>query len=242
MMYSPKELLHDGKAIKIYATEEANQIIVDFTDEITAFYKTKRAIIQNKGKCCCSISSMIFDFLNYSNVKTHFIKQLTETQMLCYRTKSIPLEVIVRNTIAGSLAERLDLEVGQSLQQPIFDLCYKSERLANPLINDYHALALGIVSEEVLAKIYELAKQINQLLEPLFKKAGILLIDYKLEFAFSSEGEIILRDYINPDNARFWDLETRASLDKDRFRQDKGNVGKAYNTIAERLKLISSKL
>ncbi len=233
-----KELLHNGAAIKIYQAEQEDKIIIQFTNEITAFYKTKRAEISNKGQSCCSISSMIFQHLNNNGIKTHFIEQLSDNEMYCYKTKSIPLEIIVRNIIAGSLSERLDLEVGKVPAQPIFDVCYKSDRLCDPLINDYHVLALDIVSKEGLEQIYKLSDKINRILTPLFDKVGIILVDYKLEFAYLPNGEIVVRDYINPDNARFWDKQTKASLDKDRFRQDKGNVSKAYITVYERLKTI----
>ncbi len=237
-MVKPIDLLHDGKAIKIYSTALADEIIIDFTDEITAYDKTKRAKIYNKGLYCCSISSMIFDYLNKAGVKTHFIKQLSETQMHCLRTKSIPLEIVVRNVIAGSLAENLDVEVGHIPTQPIFDICYKSDHLRGLLVNDYQLLALEILSKEALDKIYELSQKVNELLIPLFEKADILLVDYKLEFAYLPNGELAVRDYISPDNARFWDKGTRESLDKDRFKQDKGNVSKAYNLVYERLKKV----
>ncbi len=228
-------LLHDGPSLKIYATKDDDKIIQHFTDQITAYYKTKRAIIHNKGFYCNGISAVIFNYLQEHGVRTHFIKQLSDVESLCYRTKSIPLEIIVRNLVAGSLAERLGIEVGLKPESPIIDLCYKSDELGNPLINDSHALALGIVEKNVLEEIYKLSQRINEILPTFFEKIGIILVDFKLEFGYLSDGSVVLRDYICPDNARFWDLETHSSLDKDRFRRDQGDISKGYRTIYDRL-------
>ena len=166
----------------------------------------------------------------------HFIERLSDTEQLCRRVDSIQMEVIVRNVVAGSMAKRLGMDEGIVLKEPIVDLCYKTEDLGDPLINDYHAIALGLVTKEELAVIYSLAEKVNSVLTPLFRGIGITLVDFKIEFGRLPDGQIILSDDITPDSARFWDIETGMKLDKDRFRHDNGKVGQAYRTVYERLK------
>ena len=201
------EIIHDGVSKKVYATDEPDKVIIQYTDAITAYYKIKRALIKDKGLYCNAVSSMVFTVLKNAGVPMHFIERLSDTEQLCRRVDSIQMEVIVRNVVAGSMAKRLGMDEGIVLKEPIVDLCYKTEDLGDPLINDYHAIALGLVTKEELAVIYSLA-----------------------------DGQIILSDDITPDSARFWDIETGMKLDKDRFRHDNGKVGQAYRTVYERLK------
>ena len=230
------EIIHDGVSKKVYATDEPDKVIIQYTDAITAYYKIKRALIKDKGLYCNAVSSMVFTVLKNAGVPMHFIERLSDTEQLCRRVDSIQMEVIVRNVVAGSMAKRLGMDEGIVLKEPIVDLCYKTEDLGDPLINDYHAIALGLVTKEELAVIYSLAEKVNAVLTPLFSGIGITLVDFKIEFGRLPDGQIILSDDITPDSARFWDIETGMKLDKDRFRHDNGKVGQAYRTVYERLK------
>ena len=230
------EIIHDGVSKKVYATDEPDKVIIQYTDAITAYYKIKRALIKDKGLYCNAVSSMVFTVLKNAGVPMHFIERLSDTEQLCRRVDSIQMEVIVRNVVAGSMAKRLGMDEGIVLKEPIVDLCYKTEDLGDPLINDYHAIALGLVTKEELAGIYSLAEKVNAVLTPLFRGIGITLVDFKIEFGRLPDGQIILSDDITPDSARFWDIETGMKLDKDRFRHDNGKVGQAYRTVYERLK------
>ena len=230
------EIIHDGVSKKVYATDEPDKVIIQYTDAITAYYKIKRALIKDKGLYCLVVSSLVFTVLKNAGVPMHFIERLSDTEQLCRRVDSIQMEVIVRNVVAGSMAKRLGMDEGIVLKEPIVDLCYKTEDLGDPLINDYHAIALGLVTKEELAVIYSLAEKVNAVLTPLFRGIGITLVDFKIEFGRLPDGQIILSDDITPDSARFWDIETGMKLDKDRFRHDNGKVGQAYRTVYERLK------
>lgn len=236
MSMKKTEIIHDGVSKKVYATDETDKVIIQYTDAITAYYKIKKALIKDKGLYCNAISSMVFTVLKNAGVPMHFIERLSDTEQLCRKVDSIPMEVIVRNVVAGSMAKRLGMDEGIVLKDPIFDLCYKTEDLGDPLINDYHAIALGLVTKDELAVIYSLAEKVNAVLTPLFRGIGITLVDFKIEFGRLPDGQIILSDDITPDSARFWDIETGMKLDKDRFRHDNGKVGQAYRTVYERLK------
>lgn len=229
-------LIHDGVSIKVSPTEDPDKVVIYFTDDITAFYKIKRAVIHDKGIYCNGIACMVSKELQKGGVPTYFLQQLSEREQLCKRVTLLPIEMIVRNVVAGSLAQRLGLEEGLIPSETIYDLCFKSEALGDPLINDYHALALGIVNRAELSEIYSYARQINDILVPLFDKVGITLVDYKVEFGRDSEGNLMMSDDITPDNARFWDKATGTRLDKDRFRRDNGKVGESYGIVYKRLR------
>ncbi len=235
------EKIYDGVSIKIFATDEPDKVIVSFTDDITAYYKIKKAVIKDKGKYCNGISSMISSLLKKNGVPVHFIEKLSDTDQLCLKTEVIPMEVIVRNVIAGSMAQRLGLQEGLVPSEPVYDICYKSDELCDPIINDFHAIALGLVTKAELAVVYEVAKKINDILVPVFRQAGISLVDFKIEFGRLPDGSLVVSDDITPDSARFWDIETGMKLDKDRFRQDCGKVGQAYKTVYERLGTVCKK-
>ncbi len=230
-----KGIIHDGVSIKIYETEDPQKVIIHFTDEITAYNKIKKAVIKDKGIYCNGISCEISRILQRNGVKTHFIEQLSDTDQLCWKANVIPIEVIVRNVIAGSMAQRLGIEEGLVPKMPVYDLCYKSDLLCDPIINDYHAMALDLVSKEELEEIYSMTKKVNSILVPTFKEIGITLVDFKIEFGHLADGSLVMSDDITPDSARFWDIATGDRLDKDRFRRDNGHVGDAYRTIYERL-------
>ena len=229
-------LLYEGKAKKIFSTENDNEFVVYYKDDATAFNGEKKASIDNKGVLNNAITSTIFEMLNEANIKTHFIKKLNDRDQLCKKVEIVPLEVIVRNVAAGSMAKRLGLKEGFNLKTTVFELSYKDDSLGDPLINDYHAVGIGATTFEELNKIYEMTAKINDLLKEFFKKQNINLIDFKIEFGRDENGEILLADEISPDTCRFWDATTGEKLDKDRFRRDMGNVEEAYQEILKRIK------
>lgn len=228
------EMMYEGKAKKIYATEKAEEVIVYYKDDATAFNGEKKGQIEDKGTLNNAITSMIFEMLKENGIKTHFIEKLNEREQLCKKVEIVPLEVIVRNVAAGSMAKRLGLEEGFELKTTVFELSYKDDSLGDPLINDYHAVGIGATTFEELNKIYEMTAKINELLKEFFIKQNIRLIDFKLEFG-RYNGEILLADEISPDTCRFWDATTGEKLDKDRFRRDLGNVKDAYVEILNRI-------
>ena len=230
-----REIIHDGVSIKIFGTEDPDKVIIHFTDDITAYNKIKKAVIKDKGVYCNGISSEISRLLQEGGVPTHFIEKISPTEQLCWKSSVIPMEVIVRNVIAGSMAQRLGLKEGLIPKEPVYDLCYKSDALCDPIINDYHAMALGLVDKEELEKIYSMTRKVNSILVPVFKEIGITLVDFKIEFGHLPDGRLVMSDDITPDSARFWDIDTGDRLDKDRFRRDAGHVGDAYRTVHERL-------
>ena len=228
------EMMYEGKAKKIYATNKTDEVIVYYKDDATAFNGEKKGQIEDKGIMNNSITATLFEILAQNGVPTHFIEKLNDREQLCKKVEIVPLEVIVRNVAAGSMAKRLGLEEGTELKTTVFELSYKDDSLGDPLINDYHAVAIGATTFEELNKIYELTAKVNDILKGLFLKANINLIDFKLEFG-RYNGEIVLADEISPDTCRFWDATTGEKLDKDRFRRDLGNVKDAYVEILSRL-------
>lgn len=233
------EMLYEGKAKQVFRTDDPERIIIHYKDTATAFNNIKMATIENKGVLNNAISSIIFRELEKAGVKTHYIETLNDRDQLCRRVSIIPLEVIVRNVIAGSMAHRLGLEEGMQPSNTIYDLCYKCDELGDPLINDHHAVALGLVTYEELDRIYRMTARINDLLKALFARINIKLVDFKIEFGRTSDGEIVLADEISPDTSRLWDMTTNEKLDKDRFRRDLGRVREAYGEILARLKKIT---
>lgn len=230
-----QELLYEGKSKLIFKSDKEDRIIIQFKDDATAFYNIKRAKIENKGKMNCAISSMLLGYLNENGVSTHFVEKIDENKQLCRVVEHIPIEVIVRNVIAGSMAKRLGIEEGVVPENTIFDICLRGEELGDPLINDHHAVALGIATYEELAKIYEISAKVNLLLSELFAKAGITLVDFKIEFGRTESGELVLADELTPDTCRLWDMATGERMDKDRFRRDLGRVRETYEEVARRI-------
>ena len=229
-----RELIYEGKAKQVYASDKENLIIIHFKDDATAGNGAKKGTIVNKGAINNKITAKIFKMLGENGIKTHLVEVLNDRDQLCQKVKIFPLEVTVRNVIAGTMSKRLGIEEGTVPPETIFEIGYKNDDLGDPLINDYHAYALGIKKEE-LEIIYSMTKKINELLIKIFDEIGINLIDFKIEFGRNCEGEIILADEITPDTCRLWDKKTGVKLDKDRFRRDMGNVEKAYIEVAERL-------
>ena len=230
------EMMYEGKAKKIYATENAEEVIVYYKDDATAFNGEKKDQINNKGILNNAITSMIFEMLNENGIKTHFVKKLNDREQLCKKVEIVPLEVIVRNVAAGSMAKRLGLEEGYKLKTTVFEFSYKDDELGDPLINSYHAVAIGAATFEEIKTILDMTAKINELLKEFFSKLNINLIDFKIEFGKLPNGEIVLADEISPDTCRFWDATTGEKLDKDRFRRDMGNVEEAYIEILNRIK------
>ena len=229
------EMLYEGKAKQVFRTDDPDKIIIHYKDAATAFNNIKKATIENKGVLNNAISTLIFKELQKSGVKTHYIETINDRDQVCRRVTIIPLEVIVRNVIAGSMAQRLGIEEGTQPSNVIYDICYKKDELGDPLINNDHAVALGIATYEELDEMFELTRRINVLLTDLFKKLGITLVDFKIEFGKTSDGKIVLADEISPDTCRLWDSQTNEKLDKDRFRRDLGKVREAYEEILHRL-------
>ena len=229
------EMLYEGKAKKIYATDKADEVIVYYKDDATAFNGEKKGQIEDKGVMNNSITSVIFEMLEKEGVKTHFIEKLNDREQLCKKVEIVPLEVIVRNVAAGSMAKRLGLEEGFALKTTVFELSYKDDSLGDPLINDYHAVGIGATTFEELKVIYDMTAKINDVLKAVFKEQNINLIDFKIEFGRLPDGTVVLADEISPDTCRFWDATTGEKLDKDRFRRDLGNVTEAYEEILSRI-------
>ncbi|MDR2150651.1 MAG: phosphoribosylaminoimidazolesuccinocarboxamide synthase [Spirochaetaceae bacterium] len=230
-----RELLYEGKAKIVYATDDDNLVIVHYKDDTTAFNGEKKETIADKGIVNNKIAAHLFSLLEKEGVPTHFVSRLNERAMLCKKLGIIPLEVIVRNTVAGSMAKRLGLTEGAVLNTPVFELSYKNDTLGDPLINDYHAVALGAARWTDLEYIKLLAFTVNNLLCAFFSRRGIRLIDFKLEFGKTKEGTLVLADEISPDTCRFWDASTGTKLDKDRFRRNLGNVKESYLEILHRI-------
>lgn len=235
------EMLYEGKAKKIYATENPNEVIVYFKDDATAFNAQKKGSFARKGELNNAITTLLFEYLKEKGIETHFIKKLSDREQLVKKVSIIPIEVVVRNYAAGSMAKRLGVEEGTKSPVTIFDICYKKDELGDPLINDHHAVFLGIATYEELDEMYELADEINETLKELFDKMNVILVDFKIELGKTPEGKIVLADEISPDTCRLWDKNSLKKLDKDRFRRDLGEITEAYVEIYNRLKIALNK-
>jgi phosphoribosylaminoimidazole-succinocarboxamide synthase len=229
------ELIAEGKAKKVYATEDPDKVILYFKDDATAFNAKKKGTIVDKGILNNRISQSFFLVLEESGIKTHFIKELSEREMLVQKVDIIPCETVVRNIVTGSLQKRLGRPDGEELSHPVVEYYYKSDPLDDPMINDEHAIVFGWATREELNTIHEQALAVNSLLRQFIADRGILLVDFKLEFGRGPDGSVLLADEICPDTCRFWDSQTREKLDKDRFRQYLGNVEGAYQEIMDRV-------
>lgn len=232
------EKIYEGKAKILYATEDQNSLIQYFKDDATAFNAQKKAVIADKGILNNFICEKIMLELEKQGIPTHFIKRLNDREQLVKKVTIIPLEVIIRNFTAGSMAKRLGLAEGDKLTKPIFEICLKDDGLGDPLINDDHAIfALKIVDEEQLSQIKKYSYKINEFLSELFLQANIRLVDFKIEFGIDENGKILLADEISPDSCRLWDCDSLEKMDKDRFRRDLGGLVEAYRKVASRLNI-----
>ncbi|OQB16086.1 MAG: Phosphoribosylaminoimidazole-succinocarboxamide synthase [Firmicutes bacterium ADurb.Bin193] len=226
--------LYEGKAKKVYATDNEDLLIVDYKDDATAFNGEKKGTITGKGVINNRVSNFFFKILEEKGIKTHFVEEISERETVVKKVTIVPLEVIIRNIAAGSFSKRYGVEEGTALAIPTIEFSYKNDALGDPLINECHALALNLATEEEIKKITETAFRVNEILSEYLLKAGIRLVDFKLEFG-RFKGDIILADEISPDTCRFWDKDTNKKLDKDRFRRDLGDVEEAYIEILHRL-------
>ena len=231
-----KELLYEGKAKKVYTTENPDVLIVDYKDDATAFNGVKKGTIVGKGVVNNRMTNHIFKMLEEKGIPTHFIEELSDRETAVKKVEIVPLEVIVRNVAAGSFSKKLGIEEGFRLLSPTLEFSYKNDELGDPMINDYYAVAIGAAPREEIDKITELVFKINEILVDYFKSIKVDLIDFKVEFG-RYKGQIILADEISPDTCRFWDSETHEKLDKDRFRRDLGHVEEAYEEIYRRIGL-----
>ena len=229
------EQMYEGKAKKVYATDDISLVIVDYKDDATAFNGLKKGSIAGKGVINNRVTNHLMKMLEKEGVPTHFVEEISERETVVKRVTIVPLEVIVRNIAAGSLSKRLGLPEGTKLQKTVLEFCYKDDELGDPMVNAYHIGAMGWASEEELALISEYSLRINDLLSAYLKDLNIELIDFKLEFGKTVDGTIVLADEISPDTCRFWDSVTHEKLDKDRFRRDLGGVEDAYQEIMKRL-------
>jgi len=226
--------IYEGKAKKLYETEDADLLIQEFKDDATAFDATKRGTIPNKGIINNKLSEKIFTLLSKCGIPTHFVKRLNDRDMLVKRVKIVPIEVTIRNIVAGGMAKLLGLEEGIVLKEPVLEYHYKEDKLHDPLINDYHIRALGVSTDKELETIARYSFKINDIMQKFFDSKGLILVDFKLEFG-RYRGKIILADEISPDTCRLWDAKTKEKLDKDRFRRDLGNVEEAYQEVLRRV-------
>jgi phosphoribosylaminoimidazole-succinocarboxamide synthase len=229
-----RELLYEGKAKKLFATADPDLLLQYFKDDATAFNAKKRGTIAEKGVLNNAISEVFFRLLERAGVPTHFVRRLDDRRMLVKRLQIVPVEMVVRNVIAGSLAKRLGLEEGRPLSEPIVEFFYKSDALDDPMINEWHVRVLGMATKPEIDRMVELTLRTNAVLRPFLAERGIVLVDMKLEFG-RYQGEIILGDEICPDTCRFWDSSSGEKMDKDRFRRDLGGVEEAYQEIARRV-------
>ena len=227
--------LYEGKAKKVFATDDKDYVIVSYKDDATAFNGLKKGTIAGKGVINNKMSNFLMQILEKHGVETHFVRELSDRDTLVKKVSIVPLEVIIRNISAGSFAKRYGVDEGIVFDEPTIEYSYKNDELGDPLLNSYHALALKLATKEEIEKIKSMAFKVNEVLKDYFKKLNVTLVDFKLEFGKTSDGNIVLADEISPDTCRFWDSTTGEKLDKDRFRRDLGGVEDAYNEMMRRL-------
>jgi len=229
------EQIYEGKAKKVFKTDDANLYVIEYKDDATAGNGAKKGTIQGKGVINNKMTVVLFKMLEEKGIPTHFVKMLSDNEQLVKAVTIFPLEVIIRNTAAGSMSKRVGVPEGTVLEEPIFEFSYKNDDYNDPLINDDYAVALKLATREEVGRIRELTLKINEILKAYFLERGINLIDFKIEFGKTSDGQIVLADEISPDTCRFWDVKTGKKLDKDRFRQDMGDIEEAYQEMLKRV-------
>ena len=230
-----KEQLYEGKAKKVFATDDANLVIVDYKDDATVFNGEKKGTITGKGVINNVMSNHMFQLLEQQGMPTHFVEQLSERETLVKKVSIVPLEVIIRNISAGSFAKRFGVEEGIVFDEPTIEFSYKNDELGDPLMNAYHAIALKAATREEIETIKAMAFKVNEVMKQYFDTLNVILVDFKLEFGKTADGKIVLADEISPDTCRLWDKTTKEKLDKDRFRRDMGGVEEAYQEIMKRV-------
>ena len=229
------EQLYEGKAKKVFATEDKDLVIVSYKDDATAFDGLKKGTISGKGAVNNKMSNYLMQLLEKEGVPTHFVKELSDSETVVKKVEIVPLEVIIRNISAGSFAKRYGVDEGIVFKKPTIEFSYKNDDLHDPLINSYHALALGLASEDEINTIKNMAFKVNDVLKKYFLSLNVKLVDFKLEFGRTADGTVVLADEISPDTCRFWDADTNEKLDKDRFRRDLGSVEEAYAEMMNRV-------
>jgi phosphoribosylaminoimidazole-succinocarboxamide synthase len=229
------EQVYEGKAKKVFKTDDPELFIVDYKDDATAFNGLKKGTIKGKGVINNRVTNYMMKMLEEKGIPTHFVEEISERETIVKKVSIVPLEVIVRNIAAGSMSKRLGIPEGSALACPVLEFSYKNDDLGDPMINDTHALAMRLATKEDIETIKALTFKVNDILIEFFKNVGIELVDFKLEFGKTSDGKIILADEISPDTCRFWDIKTHEKLDKDRFRRDLGKVEDAYEEILRRI-------
>ena len=229
------EQLYEGKAKKVYATEDAEKVIVSYKDDATALDGLKKGTIAGKGAINNRMSNYLMQILEKQGVRTHFVEELNDRETVVKKVSIVPLEVIIRNISAGSFAKRYGVEEGIVFDEPTIEFSYKNDDLHDPLINSYHAIALKLATKEEIEEIKAMAFKVNEVLKEYFMNLGVKLVDFKLEFGRLSDKTLVLADEISPDTCRFWDAETNEKLDKDRFRRDMGGVEDAYQEMMHRV-------
>lgn len=232
-----KELMYEGKAKKVYSTENPDYCVVSYKDDATAFNGEKKGTIVGKGVVNNRMSNYMFQLLEKEGVPTDFVEELNDRDTVLKKVDIVPLEVIVRNKVAGSFSKRLGIPEGTELKCPVLEFCYKDDALGDPMINEYHILATGIATKEEIETISSLTFKVNEVMKKFFAECNVELIDFKIEFGRFSDGQILLADEISPDTCRFWDMDTHEKLDKDRFRRDMGGVEEAYAEMMKRIGL-----
>ncbi len=230
-----QEMIYEGKAKKVYATDDANYVIVEYKDDATAFNGLKKGKIAGKGVINNRITNQLMQMLENEGIPTHYVKELSERETLVKKVSIIPLEVVVRNISAGSFAKKYGVEEGIVFDAPTIEFSYKNDELGDPLLNDFHAMALHLATREEIALIQRTAFQINERLKSYFNRIGIDLVDFKLEFGYTPDGDFVLADEISPDTCRLWDHQTHEKMDKDRFRRDLGGTEEAYIEVMNRM-------
>lgn len=228
------KLLYEGKAKRVYETSNPDEVLISYKDSATAFDGLKKGTISGKGRVNNLMSAAMFGYLEQHDIPTHFVKLISDTEMIVKHVKIVPLEVVMRNVVAGSLSKRLGIPEGTDIKEAVREIYYKDDELHDPLVNDDHVKLLGIADQKTVDTVREMATKVNELLKPFMLERGLILVDFKLEFGLY-QGQIILADEISPDTCRFWDSETREKLDKDRFRRDLGGVEEAYEEVLRRI-------
>ena len=232
-----KEMLYEGKAKKVYRTDDENLYIVDYKDDATAFNGKKKGQISGKGVINNKMSNFLMQIMEKNGIPTHFVEEISDRETVVKKVTIVPLEVIIRNIAAGSFSKRFGVEEGKALLNPTLEYCLKDDALDDPMINDYQITAIGAATKEDLDTISKLTFKVNDVLKSYFASVNIELVDFKIEFGKTPDGQIILADEISPDTCRLWDADTHEKLDKDRFRRDMGNVEEAYEEVSKRLGL-----
>lgn len=228
------KLLYEGKAKRVYETSNPDEVLISYKDSATAFDGLKKGTISGKGRVNNLMSAAMFGYLEQRGIPTHFVRLVSDTEMIVKHVKIVPLEVVMRNVVAGSLSKRLGIPEGTDINEAVREIYYKDDELHDPLVNDDHVKLLGIADQKTVDTVRDMATKVNDLLKPFMLERGLILVDFKLEFGLY-KGQIILADEISPDTCRFWDSETREKLDKDRFRRDLGGVEEAYEEVLRRI-------